>query len=145
MATLSDEDLATEPVGTSQNPDKVKISRRDGGHELSQDTGIFLNLVPKNYPIFALSLGFSANEDQPNTFYLAPSVRHLSFNNRMVASFSIGATMRSVKRFPGLYEGLEVSADDPRLQGKSQFKLAPCVVVQLGFAFGRIPGVQNDQ
>lgn len=51
--------------------------------------------------------------------------------------------MRSVKRFPGLDEGLEVSANDPRLEGKNQFKFAPYAIVQLGFAFGRIPGTKD--
>lgn len=145
ITALSDEKLATEPVEGSTSPNKVKIKRRGGGSDLSEDTGIFLNLVPKNYPILGIGIGFSANENQANTFYLGPSIRLLSFRSRGVASFSIGATLRSVKRFPGLDEGMTVSASDPRLQGTSQIKVAPYAIVQLGFAFGRVPGAQSGE
>jgi hypothetical protein len=141
ITALSDEQLKTEP-GTS--PNTVKIKRRGGGSDFSQDTGVFLNLVPKNYPIWGIGIGFSANKDQPNTFYLGPSLRLLSFRNRAVASFSLGTTMRSVKRFPGLNEGTDnVSATDPRLEGTNQLKFGPYAIVQLGFAFGRVPGAKD--
>lgn len=143
VATLSDEQLETEPTGSTDEPNMVTIKRRGGGSDLSEDTGIFLNLVPKNYPIFGLGIGFSANKDQPNTFYFGPSVRLLSFRNRGVASFSLGGTVRSVKRFPGLDEGMKVSASDPRLEGKNQLKVAPYIIIQLGFSFGRIPGASD--
>jgi hypothetical protein len=140
LSWLSDEQLKTEPIAGT---DMVKITRRGGGSDLSPDTGIFLNLVPKNYPIFGVGLGFSANKDQPNTFYLGGSLRLLSFRNAGVASFSAGATVRSVKRFPGLDENMMVSKTDPKLQGTTQLKVAPYLVVQLGFSFGRIPGAKN--
>ena len=141
LSWLADEQLKTEPV--SGDDTKVRIARRGSGSDLTPDTGIFLNLVPKNLEFLGVGLGFSANKDQPNTFYLGGSIRLLSFRNRGVASFSTGATVRSVKRFPGLDEGAVVSKIDPKLQGISQLKAAPYVVVHFGFSFGRIPGARD--
>ena len=73
-------------------------------------------------------------------------MRLLSFRNRGVASFSVGATARSVKRFPGLDKGMDnIAADDPRLDGTSEIHFAPYAVVQLGFSFGRIPGAGDGE
>ncbi len=137
----SDEELVTEPIGTDGKQVRVRLS--GGGRDWIEDTGIFLNLVPKNYPIVGIGIGFSTNEEQSDTLYLGGSVRHLSFRNRAIASFSVGATLRSVKRFPGLADGAQVSASDRLLEGKNDLKVGYYGLVQLGFAFGRIPGAKD--
>ncbi|HXU34252.1 MAG TPA: hypothetical protein VN851_27075 [Thermoanaerobaculia bacterium] len=140
VAGLADEEVITEPSEMGM----VKVRKIRGARDYTQDTGILLTLVPRNYPVIGIGIGFSSNDEQANTFYVGPTLRFLTFENRAVASFSVGATMRSVKRFPGLPLDEPLAADDSRLEGKSQYKFGGYAMIQLGFAFGRIPGADSD-
>jgi len=141
VTKLSDAQLvqAPDPI----DPKKVKILRIDSGNDYSQETGISLGFVPRNYPAWAMAVGFSTSGDRPVSAFLGPSFRLRTFGQRGLASFSSGVALKSVKRFPGISADASYDATDPRLNGRDGYKLGAYVMLQLGFAFGPIPGPDN--
>lgn len=140
VTKLSDAELVQEP---DTDPKKVKILRVDKGNDYSQETGISLGFVPRNYPSWSLQAGFATSGDRPVSAFLGPGFRLRTFGQRGLASFSSGVVLKSIKRFPGISENTSYDATSPLLNGKSSYKLGGYMMLQLGFAFGPIPGPDN--
>jgi hypothetical protein len=141
VTKMSDAVLVQTP--DPANPEMVKILRIDPGNDYSQETGISLGFVPRNYPSWSLGVGFSTNGDRPVSVFVGPGFRLRTFGQRGLASISTGVALKSVKRFPGITEGESYEATSPLLNGKSGYKLGGYALLQLGFAFGPIPGAEN--
>lgn len=146
VTTLTDERLIqqTNPDANAPASEKVEILRVTDAEKISQETGIFLNFIPRNYPALGLGVGFSSNSGRPLSAYFGPSVRLRSFGQRGIANFSTGLAMRSVRRFPGIDSGDKVPDSSPLLAGQDEYHVAPYFLLQLGFSFGPIPGPEGN-
>lgn len=138
ISDLTDDEVVTEPAEDG----KVKITAITDGSNYSQESGLFLNFVPRNYPKWGLGLGFSTDSERPVSIYLGPSIRFRTFGQRGLASFSSGILLRSVDRFPGLEARLnqEIDADSPLLRPHREYETSWYFAINLGFSFGPIAG-----
>lgn len=140
---LTDEKLIQQTNSTAADAEKVEVLRVTDAEKISQETGIFLNFIPRNYPSLGLGVGFSAASGKPLSTYFGPSFRLRSFGQRGIANFSTGLAMRSVKRFPGVDSGDRFPLGSPLLTGQDEYHVAPYFLLQLGFSFGPIPGPEE--
>lgn len=140
ISRLTDQVLVQEPVTETSD---VKILRIDDADNYSQESGLFLNFIPRNYPLWGWGIGFSPDSSRPLSIYAGPTLRLRSFGQRAVANISAGMAMRSIKRFPGLTEGNNYPATSPLLAGRQEYQIKPYVLLQLGFSFGPIPGTHG--
>jgi hypothetical protein len=146
ITTLTDEGLIQQTSTDENTPanEKVEILRVTDTERISQETGIFLNFIPRNYPSLGIGIGFSSNSGQPISAYAGPSFRLRSFGQRGIANFSTGFAMRSVKRYPGVDRGDKFPVGSPLLNGQDEYHVAPYFLLQLGFSFGPIPGPEGN-
>lgn len=157
-----DRELVTEPAsadgaggddgmgddGNGETPpeetaNQVMVTDIRDADDYSQETGIFVNLIPKNYEWLGVSLGFATSDGSAPSLYLGPTIRLTSFGNRGVAALSFGAVMRQVDRFPDIRIGETYAEDSALLQPDDRFAVDGYVAIQLGFSFGPIGSAEN--
>jgi len=138
ISNLVDLELVTTTGEDDEGEATVEVLRiADGGNQ-SQDTGIFLNFVPRNYQAVGLGLGFSVESGKAPSTFFGPTVRLRSFGERGLAALWGGFTLREVKRFPGVRAADVLTPNHPLLDGEEQLEEDWFIGVQLGFSFGPI-------
>lgn len=103
----------------------------------AQETGVFVNFIPRNYETLGIGFGLATHEGGAPSVYLGPVLRLRSFGHRGLAALSGGIVMREVDRFPDLVPGV-YQADSAFLQPDPRFDHDWFVGIQLGFSFGSI-------
>lgn len=131
----------TLKVGEGQ----IAVRRIREADEWSQETGIFVNFIPRNYETFGIGFGLATHDGSAPSVYLGPVFRLRSFGHRGLASFSGGVVLREVDRFPDFEPGV-YDADSSFLQPDSRFDHDWFFGIQLGFSFGSIsvPGAGDE-
>jgi hypothetical protein len=117
----------------------LKIRKAD---KLAQETGIFLSLIPRNYPALGIAFGLATNSGRNPSVYFGPSARLRGFGGRGLASFSVGIVNRQIKVFPDVKPGQSYSPDAAVLKGSVESRLSGYFLINLGFTFGQI-GASN--
>jgi hypothetical protein len=138
VSNLVDQELVTSPDSATTGNTKVE-SKRDAD-SMSQETVLFLNLVPANYEFFSIGFGLHSSSDRSVAYYLGGSVRLLSLGERALASFSAGMVGAQVRQFPDVAKGNSLPANDPLLQGDLRYKTGWYAGISLGFRFGPLGG-----
>ena len=137
-----DDELVTAPADGDAGMVVVRKIRKDDDY--GQETGIFLNFIPRNYEWLGVGVGFAAGDGEAPSVYSGMSLRLRSFGHRGLAAFTFGVAMREVNRFPDVTADGETlyAADSALLQPDERFDFAPYVGIQLGFSFGpiQVPG-----
>jgi hypothetical protein len=141
LTNLSDQTLVTSS-STAGGKATVHVDKVRAGSSPTQDTGIFLNLVPRNYPFLGLGLGLSSTAGRAQSIYLGLSLRARTFGDHGLASLSFAAANRQVKVFRGVTGG-DFEADSAKLQGSLESRLGYAVMINLGFHFGSIGGEED--
>jgi hypothetical protein len=136
LTQLVDEQVVLE--ADPEDATKRKVAKIRDSDSWAQETGVFLNFIPRNYEWIGGAIGFTASDNSPPSFYLGPTIRLRTFGDRGLASLFGGAVLRSVRRYPDLKPGVSYLADDKRLDGLPQMKGSWFVGIQLGFSFGPI-------
>jgi hypothetical protein len=141
FSTLTDDEIVTEPVSASSS--KVKVLRIKPSERLSQETGVFLNLIPRNYPYVGIGLGFATNSGRNPSVYLGPTIRLIGLGERGLASFSAGIMEKQVKVFPGIAADSVHEQNDNVLKGTLETRRSAYFLINLGFTFGQIGNEGN--
>jgi hypothetical protein len=136
FSNLSDYELLTMPADNSSSKVKVLGTRRTD--RSSQDTGIFLNLIPRNYPYIGIGLGLATNSGHNPSVYLGPTVRLIGLGDRGLASLSVGVVDRQVKSFPHAITNETYSQDNNALKEVYETRFGYYLLINLGFTFGQI-------
>jgi len=131
FSNLTDEELVTK----SGTKGMVLVQSKNRSGRPSQETGVFVNMVPRNYPALGIGFGLTANSDRAQSVYLGPSIRLVTFGEHGLASLCVALADRQVKVFPGVV-GQEFAADSANLKGHFVTKLGYAVLINLGFKFG---------
>ena len=111
------------------------ISRPKGP---SQETGIFLGLIPRNYEWWGLGLALANNQNRTPSVYLGLTLRARAFGDYGLASFFVGAVNRQYVAFPKSIVGQTFSADSSSLSGSLRSQTSAAIGFNLGFKFGTI-------
>lgn len=152
VSTLVDDEIATEAALDDEGEaidGKLRVTALREANNYAQESGAYLAFFPRNYPVFGLGLGFSATTGRATSTYFGPVVRLTGFGDRGLLTFSAGAALRSVRRYPDVRlagEGVAESdvrdlfgADSAALKGRLEEKVGTFVLVSLGFKFGPVP------
>lgn len=122
----------TQTVGEGQ----VAIVKRETDR-LSQETGIFVNFIPRNYETLGIGFGLATHDGGAPSIYLGPVLRLRSFGDHGLAAFTGGVLLREVQRFPDLESGV-FQSDSPFLAPSTRYDYDWFFGIQLGFSFGSI-------
>lgn len=120
-------------TGTDTKVDEIVTERK-----IKPETGIVINLHPGNYPEWALQFGLSTGGDAEISYYLGPALRLREIGKRGLATFSFGATLTPVQKFPDVTVGQTLPTSDARLTGARDYALNWYVGISLGFNFGGV-------
>lgn len=136
ISNLVDSELVT--MADPADKSKLQVVKSRKTDRSSQETGIFLSLIPRNYPFLGLGLGLATSSGRNSSIYLGPSIRFLGLGNRGLASFSAGVVDRQVKVFPDAVSGQSYAQDSTVLKGSFESRLGGYFLINLGFTFGQI-------
>lgn len=136
VSNLADSELVTAADPNDKTKQQVLKTRK--ADKLTEETGIFLSLIPRNYPYLGIGLGLATNSGHNPSVYLGPSVRLIGLGDRGLASFSVGVVERQVKEFPGATVNTSFASDSSVLKGTYHSKLGYYFLINLGFTFGQI-------
>jgi hypothetical protein len=136
ISNLVDSELVTVPDPADKS--KIQVVKSRKADRSAQETGIFLSLIPRNYPFLGLGLGLATSSGRNASIYLGPSIRFLGLGNRGLASFSAGLVDRQVKVFPDAIPGQSYAPDSTVLKGSFESRLGGYFLINLGFTFGQI-------
>lgn len=142
VSNLVDSELVTIPDPKDASKQQVIKTRK--ADKLTEETGIFLSLIPRNYPYLGIGLGLATNSGHNPSVYLGPSVRLVGLGDRGLASFSIGAVERQVKEFPGATANSSFASGSSVLNGSYHSRLGYYFLINLGFTFGQIGANDNS-
>ncbi len=169
FSKITDRKIIKQPA---EDPSKVQILKVTDDGSYTQETGLWLSFVPRNYPGYGLGLGVVSDTSRPVSVYFGPSLRLRTFGHRGLASLTGGFALRSVERYPGLDDclkhrnavtcgagfSLSGTSDDPDsdrvlslpeqsplLTASQEYRTGWFVAIQLGFSFGPIPGPPDSE
>lgn len=167
FSKITDEKIIKQPA---EDTSKVQILKITDDGNYTQETGLWLSFVPRNYPGYGLGLGIVSDTSRPISVYFGPSLRLRTFGQRGLASLTAGLALRSVDRYPGLGDclkhrnavtcgaGFSLSGEpgdsdrvlslpeqSPLLTASQEYHTGLFVAIQLGFSFGPIPGPPDSE
>lgn len=136
VSDVVDQKLTTEL--DESDPTKVKVAAIRDADKIRQESGIYLNLIPRNYEYFSIGVGFHTSSDRSLSYYAGLGLRLRSFGDRALASFGAGIVGAQRRVFPGVEEGKSYSPNDKLLEGTLEYKHSWYALISLGFRFGPI-------
>lgn len=141
LSNCVDSELVTQTDPADET--KTQVLQIRDTDKWAQETGIFLSLIPRNYPFLSWGLGLATNPGRNPSVYFGPGVRLTGLGGRGIASFSAGVVERQVQEFPGIKVNESYASDSSALKGALRSRVGGYFLINLGFAFGQIGGGGN--
>lgn len=138
VSNVTDHELVTVPDEAIEGQSQARVLRIANEDDQSQESGLFINFIPRNYQSFGFGLGFAVASDRAPTIFFGPTLRLRTLGERGLAAVWGGWNSRYAKRFPGVVVGDVLPAGSPLLDGDEEYKGGWFLGVQLGFSFGPI-------
>lgn len=155
VTDVVDKKLVLKTLEEGDDVGKVKVVAIRDEDDLAQETGVFLNLIPRNYESLGLGLGFATHDSRAPAIYAGPVIRLRTFGHRGIASLSAGYALRQVERFPDLLalhpdllsdeSQIALDPNDASLQPELQWEEGWYVGIHLGFSFGPIGADDQEE